>query len=444
METTATIEVNGKRYDAVTGAVLGPASAPQLRRTGHNIDGFFRPRATAASRHAAVQRQVESSVVKTTTRLPASASAALHTKPTMRDVLRPAKAEAKPHQPLTGRAVNHARAHSPQAAAARNITVSHTVGKAEALTVHRGEPNHVRHHVAQHSRTLRRDAVPTPEFSTHNTLRPQSALQHKVPGFIAFKKSAANVDAERLVRAQTAPKSPLVARHHVAVPTGFAPMFAPLAVQPMPSTPPATPAPNDPNNPGNGGEPVPPPQQGNQPLDMFEAAITRANNFVDIKAHTTRYRQKARLHVASMVGGSLALVIIASFIAYQNSPALQLKVAAYRSGVSTGAPDLATAGFTYNGARAGDGKLTLGLKGPRGTYQLTQTNTNLSDADMIQAVGSTDASGTPVYQTVMAGNTMVYRFNNTNATWVSNGEWYTLSANCPVTDQQIRTIVQHT
>ena len=430
--------MNGRRYDAVTGAVLGPASAPPLQHTGRNIDGFFRSRTATTPGHTAASRHIKDDPDELITRTPATMSAALHAKPAMRDVIRSAKSASKPHKPTTSRAINHARAHLPQSADARSISVSHTASKAQALTVHRTQPNHVRHHAAQHSRTLRRDTVPTPEPNTHNTLRPQSALQRKVPGLIAFKKSAATIDSERLARARTTSKSPLIIRHSTAMPSSLAPTFAPLAVQPTPTAAP------EPTNPTNDPDPVPSPHQGNQVPDMFEQAIARANSFVDIRTHAASYRRKARLHIVSMVGGSMALVIIAAFIAYQNSPALQLKIAAYRSGVSSVAPNLADAGFTYNGAQAGDGKLMLGFKGPGGLYQLTQENTNLSDADMIQSIGSTDASGTPTYQMVMAGNTMVYRFSNTNATWISDGKWYTLSADCPVTNQQVKTIVQHT
>jgi hypothetical protein len=107
-------------------------------------------------------------------------------------------------------------------------------------------------------------------------------------------------------------------------------------------------------------------------------------------------------------------------------------------------PNFAAAGFTYSDVHAGDNRLTFGLKGQGGAYQLTQASTNLNDADMIQAIGSTNASGTPAYQVVLAGNTVVYRFNNTSATWVSDGNWYTLSGNSALSDSQVKAVVQHT
>ena len=61
-----------------------------------------------------------------------------------------------------------------------------------------------------------------------------------------------------------------------------------------------------------------------------------------------------------------------------------------------------------------------------------------------RTIGSTNASGTPAYQVVLAGNTVVYRFNNTSATWVSGGNWYTLSGSSAISDGQVKAIVQHT
>jgi hypothetical protein len=425
MENTATIEVHEERRSA--------ASAPPVQSGGRTIDGFFRSRTTTVPR-GTVPAPASNSIATL-----ATPNSSVPSAPEVRPRTAPAK--------HTSRNVNHTQAHTPQIARVRTIEVSHAAAPQQELTVHRGLPNHVRHRAIQRSRTLRRDAVPAPMRSTHNLLSPKSAIPHKVPGLIATKKSADRIDPDRLARASSTARSPLVARHalhgHPIVPT-----FASLAVQPMPT--PAAPPVAPPPTPGNDGvPPAPAPQYGNKPAsgngpaDMFEHALANANNFVDLQAHKARYRKKARVHVASMLAGSLALIVVATVIAYQNSPAMQLKVATVKAGVNAYMPNFAAAGFRYNGVHAGDSKLTFGFKGTTGAYQLTQTNTNLSDADMIQNIGSTDASGTPIYQIVLAGNTVVYRFSNTNATWVSNGKWYTVSGTNALTNQQVQSIVQH-
>lgn len=414
-----TIEVNGKRYDAVSGEVLGIASAPTLHTTGRNIDGFFRPRALTIP--TAKTPPVKDSVA-TLTAVPSSAPEIKVPKPT----------ESR-------RRVNHAKPHQPQHATSRTIRVSQPTTIAHSFKVRRGGPNHLKHHAAQHSRTLRRDTVPAPQLSTHNLLKPKSELQHAAPSTIVVKTSAANIDSERLARAQNASKSPMIA-HHGAIPHHVAPMIAPVAVQPTPSAPPTTPAPA----PNTGVAPsVPPPQRTNGPTDIFEHALANADHFVDTKSHSAHYKKKVHTHVASMALGSLALIIIAAFVAYQNNPALQLKVASLKAGVSASMPNFAAAGFHYNGVEAGDGKLMVGFQGKSGDYQLTQTDTNLSGSDMIQSISSTDATGTPTYTAVQAGNVTVYRFSNTTATWVSGGKWYTVSGTGALSNDQVKSLVQH-
>jgi len=429
MDSTGTIEANGQHYDIVNASVADIASAPPLHTAGRNIDGFFRTRTTTTPTTRTPQPKAD------------SITSLIHTLPSAPEVntVNTLKRAEKP-KPLSHRVTNHARVHTPQPAKPREIHVSHENAKTQTFTVRRGPANHAQRRALQRSKTLRRDAVSAPELSTHNTLKPKGVLQHAVPGLITVKKSVAAVDSDRLARAQSTPKSQFVA-HHAAPARNILPLFAPVTVQPVP-TPSAVPTPM----PGNGGTPaVPPPRPTNEPTptDIFEHALTNANHFVDIRAHKARYRQKARFHIASMAVGTLALVVIAGFVAYQNSPSLQIKVASLKAGVSARIPNLAAVGLAYNGVRAGDGNLTLGLKGQGGNYQLTQANTDLSDADMIQTIGVTNASGTPVYQVVLAGSTVVYRFGNNNATWVSNGKWYTLTGTNAISDSQVETIVQH-
>jgi hypothetical protein len=412
MESKKIIEVNGKKYDAVSGTVLGVTTAPPLRTSGHNIDVFFRA------------RNLSTQITKTPPAQHSNSIAALAK-------AAPSAPELKTGSPRNaGREVNHAHPHAPQDAISRTIHVSKASVKSESFVVRRGQPNHVHHHVTQHSKTLRRDSVPAPIPSTHNLLRPKGALQHDVPGLIGFKKAASSIDSGRLARAQNASKSPFIARH--AAPTHtIVPMFAPVSVQPSPAS-------------SNGDTPsVPSPRPSNKPEDIFEHALATANNFVDLQGHKATYKRRAKSHVLSMTVGSLALIVIASFVAYQNNPGLQFKIASIQSGVSAIMPNFAAAGFSYNGVRSADGKVTIGFKAKNSDYTLTQANTNFSDADMIQTIGATDASGQPTYSVVNANGTTVYRFNNTNATWVSDGRWYTISGNGALTDQQLQAIIQH-
>lgn len=375
MKTKNIIELNGKRYDAATGTIVGvaesrskPADQPAATK---NIDGFFRSTRTVAAKTVPVAHKI--SVVAA-----------------------PAPAPKSPRKPLVTRTVaNHTKAHTPASAT-----------------------------------TLMRSAVRRPDASFKKQTTVAGSLQHKVPSLIVAKQSAARVNPSRLARAASIEHSPHISRHGSSAPQ-VPVTLAPLAVQPTPVKP------------AKETTGAPAPQPSNKPVDIFEHAMANASNFVDTQTQKLHFKKKVRRHVASMAAGTLALLVVAGFAAYQNTPGLQFKVASLQAGVATNMPNLQAAGFAYNGVKAGNGKLTVGFSGQGGKYQLTQQPTNLSSDDMIQNIGATDASGTPDYTTVQAGNTAVYRFSNTNATWISGGKWYTVTGTGALTDSQVKALVQN-
>jgi hypothetical protein len=293
--------------------------------------------------------------------------------------------------------------------------------------------NHAHAHKPETPKTLMRTAVkkPTPGFKQQATV--QGSLQHKVPSLIASKPSASHIDPHRLSRASNVARSPHIARHQNETARPIAVNFMPLQVQA---------APNKPDQTEPAGAPAP--QPTNKPLDIFEHAIANAGNFVDLQAHRTHFKRRTRRHIASMAAGTFALLVIAGFAAYQNTPGLQFKVASLQAGIATRMPNFQATGFAYNGVRAADGKLTVGLKGNGATYQLIQQTTNWSDQDMIQNISSTDAGGNPDYSTISVNGTAVYKLANDSATWVSDGKWYQVTGTNPLNDTQLKSLVSNT
>ena len=293
-------------------------------------------------------------------------------------------------------------------------------------------PNHAQAHKPQAPKTLMRSSVQRPAESFKQQASVQASLQHKVPSLIVPKSSVASVDPERLTRATSIQRSPHIARHHTQSSHPIAVQLAPLTVQPAPDKPTSTAA----------GAPAPQPH--NKPIDIFEHAVANASNYVDTQAHRTHFTKHARRHLTSMAAGTLALLVIAGFAAYQNTPGLQFKVASVQAGVATHMPNFQAAGFAYTGVRSSNGKLTVGFSGSGAQFQMTQQATNWSSQDMIQNISSTDASGTPNYTTVNVQGMDVYRLSNNTATWVSNGKWYQVTGNGALNDSQIKALVANT
>ncbi|HSX43607.1 MAG TPA: hypothetical protein VLF59_06015 [Candidatus Saccharimonadales bacterium] len=419
-----TIELNGNLYDAVSGklltndtaATVAPAT-PRPRSTGSNIDGFFRARTTTPTRPAAEKISV---------------LAGPQTAP------RPARAPQR-HAP------NHAKTHHAAVShqVRRDVTLPVAVHVSKQATEQHHVPiNHTKARKPQPSATLMRRAVKRPDASLKKQANAQGALTHTVPGLIEVKHAAAAIDTDRLIRASSVGTSPLVAHHGKEVPK-VSPLVAPLAVNAGPSSvpvpvkpqehvPPTAPAPQPTNNPDPSGK----------KQNIFDHALANATNYVDLEARRSGLRRHKRNHAISMLAGLFALVIITGFATYQNSPGLQLRVASVQAGLSTGMPNLKAAGFAYTGAKAANGKLTVGFSNSGGRYSLTQQKTSWSAGDMIADIASVSASGKPNYTTVQAGDTTIYRFNNQTATWVADGKWYSISGTTGISNDQVKTIVK--
>ncbi len=407
MKSKSIIELNGKRYDAITGKMLSDDDVAAATSSGHNIDGFFKSRTSISPRAQNTDEEVLGVAART----------------------------KKPHKPA--RAINHARAHIPQHSVIAETRPQGTVAKTTPKPVVQRaavSPNHAKAHTVQHSKTLMRSVVQRPQPSFRRQANTQASLQHAVPSLIVPKKLAVIVDDGRLARAQTTARSPHISHHTVAgASLALQPNFTALAVKPEPVKP-------QEQVPGT----APAPQPNNKPTDIFEHALANAEHYVDLKAHKLHFKNKTRAHVASMAAGALALVVIATFAVYQNTPGLQFKVASIQAGFSTSMPDFKAAGFAYNGVRAQGNKLTVGFSNDSGDYKLTQQATNLSEDDMIGSIGATDSSGNPTYTAIDTDNdTTVYRFHNTDATWVKDGKWYTLTGTHALSNGEVRTLIQN-
>jgi hypothetical protein len=176
---------------------------------------------------------------------------------------------------------------------------------------------------------------------------------------------------------------------------------------------------------------------------MFEHAIANATHFVDIAGRKTQFKKKARRHALAMSSGVLALLFIGGFLAYQNTPKLQVKVAGAVAGVSTRMPDFKAAGFTYEGVSANGSRVTYTFKSSLASYRLVAQATSWSGEDMIKQVSSVSASGMPNYQTVSSGTLTIYKFSDRHATWVNHGTWYQVHGDQPLSDAQLKSLAIH-
>lgn len=275
-----------------------------------------------------------------------------------------------------------------------------------------------------------RTAVKKP---AHHDIRVQAVVVEDTPNphhIITPKISVSHVNDERSERAEKIARSEKISRFATGGENAENHAIEHVAVQLAPEVPedsePAAPEPKRTNNP-----------------DMFVRAIANASHFVDLKEHRTKQRRAAHRHALSMTAGVAALLVIVGFAAYINMPGLQIRIAGIQAGVSAIQPDFEKAGFAYAGVEANDGKRVIGLQANGNTYQLLERSTNWDGKTMIKTVSSIGADGTPNYTELKVGSNTIYRFNDTQATWVKDGTWYHVSGNAALSDTQLTALVQN-
>lgn len=307
----------------------------------------------------------------------------------------------------------------------------HDVVKPPVASPAKRPVNHAKAHQPQASRTLMRKAVHKPTHGLKRQLHVQGALSHSAGIAIPVKHSASQLNQHRLEKAKQIERSHKISKFKPA--TNIPITFAAVPVQQAPD-----------EKPGNTPPVAPPPAPTNKPQDIFEQAIEQASHFVDISERKKHYKQKARRHALSMSAGLFALLLIAAFSAYQNSPGLQVKIAGLRAGISTAAPNFAESGFAYNGVTAEQSRLIIGLNDNGKEYQLSKEKTNWSSQEMIDHISSIDETGHSNYSVYTTGGYTVYKFGTNQATWIKDGIWYQVNGLENLSDTQIQALVRNT
>ncbi|HYH75422.1 MAG TPA: hypothetical protein VD735_05685 [Candidatus Saccharimonadales bacterium] len=381
------IELNGKQYDAITGAMLSQSrikATPEKRqaahaRAGRAIDGIVRSgQPNAAAMHAAPKQAVRV----------AGAAKPAHSKPLAKtgkkfDVARPAIQHIKPHS-------------------------------------------------TERSKTLMRHVVAKPVIARKPAIKKSapSELAAKPVSDIAKqlekKLSVTQVDPIRLAHAQHIAKSHHVKRFHHAVKQPHIQPAAPHTrvhadVQ-RPSAPTAfsvlTP---------EAAAPAPNPAS----TDIFEAALARATSHKQPTVRASSRKSNRNRKLVSVLAGIGAFVVIGGFITYLNAPAIELRVASMQAGFSIQKPSYQPTGYAMSGGiEHNDGKAVLSFRSGDSSYQITQVASNWNSQTLLDYY--TENHGAPA-QTVQSQGRIIYLYDDTRAAWVNGGVRYEINGSAALT-----------
>jgi hypothetical protein len=371
------IELNGKRYDAVTGAYLGKSHAqpvPIAPATAHGngrvVDGFIRP-----------------------------AHKQIHPKTT---------AVAAPHAvPSTVQPLPRTPVPKPAAAAAHR----HAKGA------------HARAHKPEHAKTLMRTTVHKPKLLRSPAIKPQAPAEvmAKPASSLMRKPAITQVDPSRLARAQGTVKHQAVERfhtprtglasdsHHVAV--AVKPAHIPvIAVKPAPPATHHAPHPH---------------------TDIFEAAMQRATSHQEQphKHHVRKHR------LTNTFAGIAVFLVLGSFITYLNLPSIELHVASAQAGFHAGMPKFQPTGYALNGhVKHAGGTVSMHFTSGDSSYTITQQASDWNSQTLLDSTLALSGA----HQAIQKNGETIYVYGyGATAAWVNGGVRYDMTGNATLSTNDI-------
>lgn len=385
-----TIDINGKRYDAQTGALLGDSPVSSI---------------VAARRHATHQGRVIDGFVKK----------------------KPAHAAAKTAAPVVKSGtlvVPNSKVAIPKSAAPKMMepvkkkpNVTRTVAKTTPLR----QP--------EKAKTLMRSVVHKPEVTMKKAIKTQKPSEIAAAPVSELtpqlKKAAHIVDDKRLSRARQTNRSTYVRRfstlqqnypvsHARAAAATVAPRAAVQAVAP------AQAAPEKP--------------QSSKATDLFEAAIANASSHEQPKVKAKR---STRQKFVGITAGVAAFLVLSGFIAYTNMSNIEVRLASVRVGFSVQLPNYAPTGYALTGGVQAKSKVaTATYRSGDSSYTLRQQT---SDWDSQTLYDNVVAISSEQHEKLNASGQTVYVYGH-NAAWVNGGVLYSLKTDGNISSQEILSI----
>jgi hypothetical protein len=374
---SSTVELNGKRYDAVTGVFLGNSSVrPRPDKLGDTLKGHHQGRSIDGfgSRLPALTTTLK--------RQPVAHSSGFHSRAAVTPVRHPS-----PVQSMDG------------FAQVTNTVVPHQ--PARSLTLMRGavkSPEIVRKPVVEGTVPVGKQAA---------------ELHHVTP-----KLSAARVNPSRLEHAKQVVRSHSV--KHFQTNQQQASRATP-APQPV-SVPPHRSAP-----------PIQRIEQTEE--DMFESAIAQATSH-EQKAPKRHMSLKRKL--GNSAAALVAMVVIGIFIAYLNLPTIEINVASAQAGFHATVPNYKELGFTMDGpVRASGGTVAMSFSSGDSQFTLTQEASNWDNQTLMETLASQSDS---LPKSILSSGRTIYMIRTNQATWVNGGIRYQLTGNANLNSQEITSV----
>lgn len=146
---------------------------------------------------------------------------------------------------------------------------------------------------------------------------------------------------------------------------------------------------------------------------------------------------KRRPKLATTMVSIFVLLILGGVFAYKNLPNMALRVASSRAGFSAGLPGYKPSGFDFSGPVAyTDGVVELEYTSNTDdrSFKLVQKESSWDSKSLLDNYVETTTSD---YLTFQERGLTVYVYDDSNATWVDGGVWYTIEGKSLLNSEQL-------
>lgn len=175
--------------------------------------------------------------------------------------------------------------------------------------------------------------------------------------------------------------------------------------------------------------------------DIFEQALAHATSHQErapkeSKAKSAKREGKKHRRVLGFAAATLAFVLMCSFVAYQNKANIQLQLASAKAGFSASAPLYKPAGYSLDKLAYSPGSVAMAYQdnSTNNSFKVTQKKSNWDSQTLLDSFVAT--SNQPYQGYESAGRT-IYVYGQGKATWVNGGVWYQIDGANNLTNDQI-------
>ena len=149
-----------------------------------------------------------------------------------------------------------------------------------------------------------------------------------------------------------------------------------------------------------------------------------------------RWRQE-RPRLLPTVAGVGAILLLVGWVTYMNLPNMALRVAASRAGFEATLPGYKPSGFNLSGPIAyspGQIALNFSTNSDDRAFQLTQRESTWDSQSLLDNFVVRENKR---YVTFQESGLTVYVYDDSNATWVDKGIWYTIEGDSLLSSEQL-------